>query len=147
MRRLKRTLIYLLAMVLCSGIFMVPVLGAVQEQDGIKVTLTTDKDTYAKGETISAVLSVENTNEEAVQNVTLKNYVPDGYKLAENAEEVKTAAALQPGESISAAVTYVSTENVKDENSSNGENQSRTTSRMNSRTIRKTTRSRSKKKA
>ena len=121
MRRLKRTLIYLLAMVLCSGIFMVPVLGAVQEQDGIKVTLTTDKDTYAKGETISAVLSVENTNEEAVQNVTLKNYVPDGYKLAENAEEVKTAAALQPGESISAAVTYVSTENVKDENSSNGE--------------------------
>ena len=72
---------------------MVPVLGAVQEQDGIKVTLTTDKDTYAKGETISAVLSVENTNEEAVQNVTLKNYVPDGYKLAENAEEVKTAAA------------------------------------------------------
>ena len=85
MRRLKKTLIYLLAMVLCSGIFMVPVLGAVQEQDGIKVTLTTDKDTYAKGETISAVLSVENTNEEAVQNVTLKNYVPDGYKLAENA--------------------------------------------------------------
>lgn len=121
MRRLKKTLIYLLAMVLCSGIFMVPVLGAVQEQDGIKVTLTTDKDTYAKGETISAVLSVENTNEEAVQNVTLKNYVPDGYKLAENAEEVKTAAALQPGESISAAVTYVSTENVKDENPSNGE--------------------------
>ena len=114
MKRLKKTLIYLLAMVLCSGIFMVPVLGAVQEQDGIKVTLTTDKDTYAKGETISAVLSVENTNEEAVQNVTLKNYVPDGYKLAENAEEVKTAAALQPGESISAAVTYVSTENVKD---------------------------------
>ena len=42
MRRLKKTLIYLLAMVLCSGIFMVPVLGAVQEQDGIKVTLTTD---------------------------------------------------------------------------------------------------------
>lgn len=121
MKRLKKTLIYLLAMVLCSGIFMVPVLGAVQEQDGIKVTLTTDKDTYAKGETISAVLSVENTNEEAVQNVTLKNYVPDGYKLAENAEEVKTAAALQPGESISAAVTYVSTENVKDENPSNGE--------------------------
>ena len=36
MRRLKKTLIYLLAMVLCSGIFMVPVLGAVQEQDGIK---------------------------------------------------------------------------------------------------------------
>ena len=71
MRRLKKTLIYLLAMVLCSGIFMVPVLGAVQEQDGIKVTLTTDKDTYAKGETISAVLSVENTNEEAVQNVKI----------------------------------------------------------------------------
>lgn len=121
MKRLKKALICLLAMVLCSGIVMVPVLGAVQEQDGMEVTLTTDKDTYAKGETISAVLSVENTNEEAVQNVTLKNYVPDGYKLAENAEEVKTAAALQPGESISAAVTYVSTENVKYENPSNGE--------------------------
>ena len=40
--------------------------------------------------------------------------------LRKNAEEVKTAAALQPGESISAAVTYVSTENVKDGNSSNG---------------------------
>ena len=71
MKRLKKTLIYLLAMVLCSGIFMVPVLGAVQEQDGIKVTLTTDKDTYANREPMSAVLRVVSTKEAAVQNVTV----------------------------------------------------------------------------
>ena len=101
MRRLKKTLIYLLAMVLCGGIFMVPVLGAVQEQDGMEATLRTDKESYEKGEQIKATLEVTNKNSAGVSNVSLESLIPDGYKLADGAEATKQIEFLKAGETVS----------------------------------------------
>ena len=56
--------------------------GRSDSQDGLEVTLTTDKEKYSKGEEIVATLTVTNTNDTAVSNVSLENLIPEGYKLA-----------------------------------------------------------------
>lgn len=123
MRRLKKTLIYLMAMVLCSGIFMVPVLGAVQEQDGMEVTLRTDKESYEKGEQIKATLEVTNKNSAGVSNVLLESLIPDGYKLADGAEATKQIEFLKAGETVSLEVTYIAnSDQNKDDNNTGDTN-------------------------
>lgn len=121
MRRLKKTLIYLMAMVLCSGIFMVPVLGAVQEQDGIEVTLRTDKESYEKGEQIKATLEVTNKNSAGVSNVLLESLIPDGYKLADGAEATKQIEFLKAGETVSLEVTYIANSDQNKDDSNTGD--------------------------
>lgn len=50
-------------------------LAASDSQDGFEVTLTTDKEEYSKGEEIAATLTVTNTNDTAVSNVSLENLI------------------------------------------------------------------------
>lgn len=121
MRRLKKTLIYLLAMVLCSGIFMVPVLGAVQEQDGMEATLRTDKESYEKGEQIKETLEVTNKNSAGVSNVLLESLIPDGYKLADGAEATKQIEFLKAGETVSLEVTYIANSDQNKDDSNTGD--------------------------
>lgn len=121
MRRLKKTLIYLLAMVLCSGIFMVPVLGAVQEQDGMEATLRTDKESYEKGEQIKAILEVTNKNSAGVSNVSLESLIPDGYKLADGVEATKQIEFLKAGETVSLEVTYIANSDQNKDDSNTGD--------------------------
>ena len=72
-----------LTVLLCITMMAVPALAASDSQDGFEVTLTTDKEEYSKGEEIAATLTVTNTNDTAVSNVSLENLIPDGYKLAD----------------------------------------------------------------
>lgn len=117
----QKTLIYLLAMVLCSGIFMVPVLGAVQEQDGMEATLRTDKESYEKGEQIKAILEVTNKNSAGVSNVSLESLIPDGYKLADGAEATKQIEFLKAGETVSLEVTYIANSDQNKDDSNTGD--------------------------
>ncbi|MFQ9889913.1 MAG: hypothetical protein ACLRWM_05820 [Streptococcus sp.] len=48
--------------------------------------MTTDKEKYSKSEEIAATLTVTNTNDTAVSNVSLENLIPEGYKLADGSE-------------------------------------------------------------
>ncbi|MGN1142331.1 MAG: VWA domain-containing protein [Oliverpabstia sp.] len=107
MKRLKKALAFLLAMVLCLGMTMMNVSAASSGQDGLEVTLTADKDQYRKGEKITATLTVTNTNDESVSNITMENIIPDGYSLADGLEAVKKVESLAPGETVSMTVTYV----------------------------------------
>lgn len=107
MRAIKKIPVFLLTMILCIGLMAMPAFAASSSQDGLEVTLTTDKETYSQGEQIVATLTVTNTNEIEVSNVSLENVIPQGYTLAEGAEATKQIESLGAGETVSLTVTYV----------------------------------------
>lgn len=113
MRNLRRVQAFLVALLMSIMLFAVPVLAATVTQDGLEVTLTTDKEEYAKGEQIVVTLEVTNTNMEAVTNVSMESFLPEGYELAAGNEAVKQLEKLEAGESASLVVTYVAKEDGK----------------------------------
>ena len=81
--------------------------AASTEQDGLEVSLTTDKSEYSQDDPITATLSVTNTNDAAVSNVSLENMIPEGYSLAEGSEAEKQVESLDAGETVTMSVTYI----------------------------------------
>lgn len=100
MKQIKKSISILLVLLLSISIFAVPAFAAETVQDGLKVSLVTDKDAYNDGETIEATLTVENTNSFAVYDVSLESLVPEGYVLADDAENIKNLESLAGGDSV-----------------------------------------------
>ena len=84
----------------------IPAFAASSTQDGIQVTLAADKESYSQGEQITAVLTVTNTNETAVSNVSLENVIPEGYELADGSEATKQVESLKAGETVTLTAVY-----------------------------------------
>lgn len=115
----KKCGVLFLTVLLCITMMAVPALAASDSQDGLEVTLTTDKEKYSKSEEIAATLTVTNTNDTAVSNVSLENLIPEGYKLADGSEAAKQVESLDAGETVSLTVTYVAKESDADEDKPN----------------------------
>lgn len=106
-KTMKRFSALFLSMLLCLGITTIPVFAASESQDGLEVTLVTNKEAYTQEEEIMVNLSVKNTNDFAVTNLSLENTIPKGYKLAEDSVATKQIRSLEAGESTTLKVTYV----------------------------------------
>ena len=125
MKVVKKFTTFLLMLILCISLTAIPAFAESLTQDGLEVTLITDKSEYSKSEQIVTTLTVKNTNDFAIKNVSLENVVPDGYKLAENSDLKKQVESLGTGETVSVEVTYISEYSDDSENqSSNGTNTS-----------------------
>lgn len=61
-----------LALVMLITCIAIPVLGNTESKDGIEVTLETDKDSYSANEEVKISVSVKNTGETALNNVTVE---------------------------------------------------------------------------
>ncbi len=107
MKMLKKISVFFIMAVLCISVIQLPVLAASTSKDGLEITLTTDKEKYEKGEKIESTLTVTNTNDIAVNNVSLENLIPDGYKLSEDSTAIKKVETLAAGETVFLTVTYV----------------------------------------
>lgn len=125
MKVVKKFMAFLLMLILCISMTAIPAFAKSLTQDGLEVTLITDKSEYSQSEQIITTLTVKNTNDFAIKNVSLENVVPDGYKLAENSDLEKQVESLGTGETVSVKVTYISEYSDDSENqSSNGTNTS-----------------------
>lgn len=129
MQVIKKIPIFFLAMMLCIGMIALPAFAASSTQDGLEVTLTTDKEAYSQNEQIVTIVTVTNTNEVAVSNVSLENVIPEGYKLADDSEATKQVESLGSGETVTLTVTYIAdaisseeTDSVSGDNSESGDN-------------------------
>lgn len=100
MYMMKKSLAVLLALLLVLGMFAIPAYAAETSQDGLAVALTTDKKEYARNETITATLTVKNTNKVAVKNVSLESVVPEGYVLAKGDETALQVEELAAGQTV-----------------------------------------------
>lgn len=125
MKVVKKFTTFLLMLILCISLTAIPAFAESLTQDGLEVTLITDKLEYSQSEQIVTTLTVRNTNDFSIKNVSLENAVPEGYKLAENSDLKKQVESLGTGETVSVEVTYISEYSDDSENqSSNGTNTS-----------------------
>ena len=75
---LRRIGILLLVLTLVMGL-AISASAATVTQDGVKVTLTTDKEKYEANEKITPNVKVENLNDFEIKDVKVDFVVPSGY--------------------------------------------------------------------
>lgn len=94
----KKLVAAVLTLLLCMGLAF-PAFAASAQQDGLSVSLTTDKSSYEKNETITATLTVRNTGSREIRDITLEGSLPDGYELT-GGEMKKVVDVLAAGYSV-----------------------------------------------
>ena len=106
MKQIKRIMIVVLALVLAVSLSLTA-FAATASQDGLELSVTTDKTSYSATEQVTVTVTVKNTNAFAVSNVTVESNVPDGYKAADGYSSTKNIATLGAGETATLTVVYV----------------------------------------
>ena len=113
MRKLlkRATAISVVAMLLFS--FCISV-SAVEEtnnsQDGLVASITTEKDSFQANEDIDLTFKVTNTNDFAVENVSLEAVLPENLKVKGNEKQIVNSLSLESGENITLNVVAVKEE-------------------------------------
>lgn len=114
MRRLLKsfTVFSVIAMLLFS--FCISV-GAVEEthnsQDGLVASITTKKDGYQSNEDIDLTFKVTNTNDFAVENVSLEAILPENFEVKDNKKQDVDYVSLKSGESITLDIVAIKVNN------------------------------------
>lgn len=99
-------------------------------QDGLVASITSEKDSYKANEDIELTFKVTNTNDFAVENVSLEAIIPDGLTLKNKADTNINTVSLGARESLelnltavkeSADVTAPTDENVQPSTENSGE--------------------------
>lgn len=76
-------------------------------QDGLTATITTEKDSYQANEDIELTFKVTNTNDFAVDNVSLEAFIPDGLTLKSSSDTSVNTVSLASGESLELTLVAV----------------------------------------
>lgn len=95
---MKKALIALLLLTLAFA--ALPAAAETATQDGVRATLTTDKDTYSVFDLVEAKLTVENVSNQPISNVSAYIEVPKGYVLEAGSQEKAEAASLASGQTL-----------------------------------------------
>ncbi len=106
MKFLKRLSAVAVSVVMMFGITSVNVSAASITQDGLEVSLTTDKETYSKAEKITVTLSMKNTNKSDVTDIAMAIIIPDGYEVADKTQNNKQLDKLASNETTELKVVY-----------------------------------------
>lgn len=112
------TLLLTLSLVFCM-LFAVSVNASADStvtQDGLEVTITTDKAEYAKNDDIQVTVSIKNTNTFKVEDVSVETLLPEGLVLKTGDLAAKDIA-IEAGESYTASVVAQLSEELRGEES------------------------------
>ncbi len=129
MKLLRKTLLLLVLLALCFNALSIPAAAATATQDGLSVEFTTDKNAYASGAQIKALLTVRNTNQVPVQNIDMESGLPSGYCVASGSAAKLHISVLPAGEE--ARLEVLLTPKSAGDSGSTGGNQSSPTSKPN----------------
>lgn len=105
MKKTSKILALVLSVILCMSMLAIAAQAQDAGQDGLKLTLTTDKAAYAEGEQILVSLKAENISENPLNNLNLKIGVPEGFTVEAGAAE-KKVESLAAGASENLEITY-----------------------------------------
>lgn len=107
MKKRILSMLMLLVMILLCG-FITAKASNEQTQDGISVSIKTDKDSYTKDEPIQVDIVITNTNSYDISNIYVKKLLPEGVKLEEGVALEEEIDILRAGEQkICQAIAYV----------------------------------------
>ncbi len=111
---IQRTVISLCCVFAFLFLAVAPVYADTVEQDGLTIETTFDKDSYKSGQKANVTVSVTNTNDYDVTDVTVTYSLPDNFTLT-TGETTQTIETLAAGESTSFTVTAKVTEDTSAE--------------------------------
>lgn len=109
MKRICKIFAVLLVMAIALFSFSITA-GATEvsnTQDGLVASITSEKDSYKSNEDIELTFKVTNTNDFAVENVSLEAIIPDGLTLKNNDDTNVNIVSLGSGESLELTLTAV----------------------------------------
>ncbi len=107
MRQLRKFLTIITLLVTVASFLTVCAQAETLTKDGITAELYTEKESYAPGETITAVLTVKNTNSFAVRDLSLELFIPEGLTLQNSAETRKLLSRLEAGATETVSVSLI----------------------------------------
>lgn len=118
MKNIRKLITFVITIIMIIGFTNNSVYAMTTTQDGLEISLTTDKEEYVQGDKIVATLTIINTNNFPVKNITIDQLMPSGYKLSDDALVTKHIDLLEAGKSITLSITYISDDNLKENNGS-----------------------------
>ena len=126
----KTKLVFVLVMIATLIISLaVYAFAKTNTQDGLEATIITDKKSYSYSDDVVVKISVKNTNERIVKNVSIEGMIPEGLKLKEGNSLENQITELQPGETLD--LTFVAvldkTEEATDQDTTNPDETDQTT--------------------
>lgn len=122
MKKQKKICGILLSVILLLGLLPISVMAATTTQDGLNVTLSTDKENYEKGDEIDTFISVKNQNSYAMSGIDINVILPDNYILKDGEVISKRIEILSAGETVEFTTKCIaSTDVTEPDNGSNPE--------------------------
>lgn len=108
MKKTLKCLSVIIVMLTILFSFSITALAQTTTQDGLQVNLTTDKQSYSLNEDIKITVSVTNTNDFTVKDVSIEALLPDKFELKDSNDETSTKAIdLKSGEQANLTVVAV----------------------------------------
>ena len=101
MKIIKKVGICFLTLLMAFGLNSAILYAQENIQDGLKVTLETDKDSYGETDAIKAEVKVENQNDVAIKNIHIETNVPEGFTLADTSKASLDIVKLDGKDSVS----------------------------------------------
>ena len=98
MNWIKRILALMTVLALCSA--SAAASAATVTKDGLEVTLTTDKASYAAGEKIALTVTLTNRGEAPIKSVDVSCLLPAGCGMDGAQSASRTITMLEPGSSV-----------------------------------------------
>ena len=109
MKKITKSFAVLLFMVIALLSFSITVSATdvSEAQNGLIATITTAKDNYKSNEDIKVTFKVTNTNDFAVDNVSIEALIPNGLKLKNQSDTKKDTVSLSANESLELSLVLV----------------------------------------
>lgn len=107
MKKCKKLLAFMLSVLLAFACYAVPAFASSSaSQYGLEATIVTDKESYKANEDIHVTVTVKNTNDFKVENVSMESLLPGTLTLKDGDNSTKTVD-LEPGETLTLSLTAV----------------------------------------
>lgn len=107
MKKCKKVFAFTLSVLLAFACYAVPAFASSSaSQYGLEATIVTDKESYKANEEIHVTVTVKNTNDFKVENVSMESLLPETLTLKDGSSSTKTVD-LEPGETLTLSFTAV----------------------------------------
>ena len=116
MNKIKKAVAAFFCAVIIMEFFAMPVMASSMVNDGLEITIETDKESYEEGEAITATITVKNVKDEPVIIRNIEQVLPEGYKFTDESEIPEGEIILEKGDSVSVKVTYEGEDTSAEEN-------------------------------
>lgn len=103
----KKVASFFLAMAMTSGLSGFDTYAAEKTENGVKLVISADKESYGADDKIVANVSVENNSGSDITDISLESVIPENYRFSDGDKAVRRATYIRSGESMKAEFVFL----------------------------------------